>query len=216
MSKAKFSILFQDKDFLAVEKPSGISVHNNEDPQNLLLILQQQLAIEKLYPVHRLDKETSGVQLLALNQVSARNLATEFEKRTVEKIYVGVLRGELKQSQGHWTQALTDKAEGRKNPAGMSRDRVACETQYQIIKANKFFSLCQFKLITGRQHQIRKHSALVNHALVGDPRYNDPKYNQKMAALYKSERMFLHCHQIKILGQSLESPMPDVFNQILK
>lgn len=214
MSSSPISILFQNQDFLAVHKPAGMSVHNNEDPQNLLVVLQKQINVAKLYPVHRLDKETSGLQLLALNEVSARTLASEFEKRNVDKIYVGVLRGELKPPQGVWNQALTDKAEGRKNPSGMARDRIACETQFQVLKANKFFSMCQFKLITGRQHQIRKHSALTNHALVGDPRYNDPKYNEKMAALYKTDRMFLHCHQIKILGQALEIPVPDVFNSI--
>ena len=215
MDRIQIAILYQDKDFLAVQKPAGVSVHNNEDPQNLLLMLQQQLSVTKLYPAHRLDKETSGIQLLAFNEISARNLSSEFEKRTVDKIYAGVLRGELKQTQGVWNQALTDKAEGRKNPAGMSRDRIACETQFQVLNSNKFFSICQFKLITGRQHQIRKHSALMNHPLVGDARYGDPKYNKKMADLYKTDRMFLHCHQIKILGQSFESPVPEVFKKLI-
>ncbi len=207
-------ILYQDKDLLAVDKPSGISVHNNEDPQNLLIVLQKQISVSKLYPVHRLDKETSGVQLLALNEDAARRLAGEFEKREVDKIYAGVLRGELKSSPGTWNQALTDKAEGRKSPAGISRDRIACETQYTVLKANKYFSFCQFKLITGRQHQIRKHSALVNHPLVGDPRYGDPRYNKKMADLYKTDRLFLHCHKIQILGQNLESAIPETFKKL--
>ena len=215
MNYVPISILFQDKDLLAVDKPAGISVHNNEDPQNLLLLLQKQINVPKLYPVHRLDKETSGIQLLALNETSARSLAKEFENRSVDKIYAGVLRGELKQSPGIWNQSLTDKAEGRKNPAGMSRDRVACETQFSVLKANKYFSFCQFNLITGRQHQIRKHSALVNHPLVGDARYGDPRYNSKMADLYKTDRMFLHCHRIQILGQNLESLIPEKFNKLL-
>lgn len=215
MDHIQIAVLYQDKDFLAVSKPAGISVHNNEDPQNLLLLLQKQIAVAKLYPVHRLDKETSGIQLLALHEVSARKLAEEFEKRSVNKIYAGVLRGELKESKGIWNQALTDKAEGRKNPAGMSRDRIACETQFEVLKKNKFFSYCHFKLITGRQHQIRKHSALVNHSLVGDPRYGDPRYNKKMADLYKTDRMFLHCYQIQILGHSFECLIPDHFKKIV-
>ena len=102
MSLSPISILFQDQDFLAVNKPAGMSVHNNEDQQNLLLVLQKQMNVVKLYPVHRLDKETSGLQLLALNEVSARTLASEFEKRSVDKVYVGVLRGELRPPQGVW------------------------------------------------------------------------------------------------------------------
>ncbi len=211
---SQIPILYQDSDLLAVDKPAGISVHNNEDPQNLLKLLQKQVPASKLYPVHRLDKETSGVQLLALNESAAKNLASEFEKRAVDKIYSGVLRGELKQNSGLWNQALTDKAEGRKNPAGASRERISCETQFTVLNANKFFSMCQFELITGRQHQIRKHSALINHSLVGDARYGDPRYNKKMADLYKTDRMFLHCHRIQILGQNLESIVPEIFKKL--
>jgi RluA family pseudouridine synthase len=207
-------IIFQSNDFVAVNKDAGVSVHNNEDPENLLLLLEKQLKILKFFPVHRLDKETSGIQILALNEIAARKLADEFQNKSVEKIYTGVLRGQMKDPQGVWNQSLTDKAEGRKSPAGSARDRMACETRFKVLKSSKYFSFCEFHLITGRQHQIRKHSALVNHPLVGDNRYGEPKYNQRMAELYKTPRMFLHCHKLQILGQKLESPLPGEFHNL--
>jgi RluA family pseudouridine synthase len=211
MAFTEFAILFQNKDFLAVDKPAGISVHNNEDPQNVIGVLQSQLEVEKLFPVHRLDKETSGVQIIALNSASAKILADAFEQRAVRKIYQGLLRGALKEDQGSWTQSLTDKGEGRRNPAGAAKERVPCETQFRVLQKTPYFTFCEFNLITGRQHQIRKHAAVVNHALVGDPRYGDERYNKKMAQIYKTSRMFLHCAKIEISGQSIESPLPQGF-----
>lgn len=205
------SVLFQNDKFVAVDKPVGTSVHDNTDSHALLSVMEAQLKVSKLFPVHRLDKETSGVQILALNSESARELANEFQKKSVTKLYQGILRGQLGTKSGVWNQPLTDKAEGRKNPAGISKHRVACETRYTVIKNSKYFTHCEFNLITGRQHQIRKHTALTNHALVGDPRYGDQKYNAKMAALYKTDRLFLHCYRVEILGQVFESPTPEEF-----
>lgn len=206
----KIPILFKSSEFIAVNKPTGISVHNNEDRENLL----KQLADDypQLYPVHRLDKETSGVQILALNEKSAAHLALQFQSREVEKKYVGVLRGLLKEKSGIWNKSLSDKAEGRNNPQGQAKDRIACETKFKIIQQSKYFTLCEFDLITGRQHQIRKHAALTNHPLVGDPRYGDPKYNKKIAEVYNSGRMFLHCQSVTILGQKIESELPTEFS----
>ena len=207
-------IIFQNSDFIAVNKPTGVSVHNNEDPNNLLSQLKSHYSA--LYPVHRLDKETSGIQILALNEKAAKNMAEEFQNRQVKKIYVGIIRGQLKQTDGIWRQPITDKAEGRKNPQGIAKERVPSETRFHVTKTSKFFSQVEFDLITGRQHQIRKHCALANHALVGDSRYGDPQYNQRMAELYKTDRMFLHCHKLEISGQKLDSSLPREFEWLFK
>ena len=208
-------ILFESPDFVVVDKASGLSVHNNEDPENLLIVLEKQLRLKKFFPVHRLDKETSGVQILALNEASAKRLADEFQKRSVGKIYNGILRGELKIAKGLWAKPLSDKAEGRRSPAGLPKDRVACETGFHITQSSRYFTLCEFQLLTGRQHQIRKHCALAGHALVGDPRYGEPKYNAMIADRYKNPRMFLHCASVALLGQTFASPLPNEFAAIL-
>lgn len=212
---APIAILFKNSDFIAVDKPVGVSVHNQEDPQNLLVRLEKQFPSQKLYPVHRLDRETSGLQVLALNDRSASLLAKEFESRTVKKIYTGILRGALKVTEGSWNKPLTDKSEGRKNPQGKSNERVPCETRFRVVQSNSYFSLCEFDLLTGRQHQIRKHSAIDGHALVGDSRYGDPKYNERMASIYKNDRMFLHSTHLEFVGIKLQSSLPQEFSILL-
>ncbi len=205
-------ILLETSEVLIVDKPVGISVHNNEDPQNLLKTLAK--THPALFPVHRLDKETSGIQVFAKSPLAAKSWAQEFQERTVRKIYAGVIKGHLKPETGVFDQPLTDKSEGRKNPQGNSRDRVLCETRYRLLNLNKYFSLIEFELVTGRQHQIRKHMALHNHPLIGDPRYGDPKYNQKMAAMYKTDRLFLHCQELEIKKHRILSPVPLIFFEL--
>jgi RluA family pseudouridine synthase len=215
MPDFEITLLHQTADLIAVDKPPGLSIHNVEDPENLLSLLQKQKGVAKLYPVHRLDKETSGVQILATNESAAKRLALEFQSRAVTKIYMGVLRGLMTATQGVWAQPLTDKSEGRRNPAGLAAQRVPCETWFRVLESSNYFSLCEFNLITGRQHQIRKHAALAKHALVGDARYGDEKYNAQIAEKYNHDRMFLHCSQITISGATHVSAPPVSFKDLL-
>ena len=212
-------IVFESDEIVVVDKPVGISIHNNEDPVNLIQLLEQQLAAgsryPRLFPVHRLDKETSGIQIFARDEKAAAKFAIEFQTRMVEKKYLGILRGAVKADEGQWNDAISDKSEGRVNPAGIAKDRVAAETGFKVIRRSKFFSECEFDLITGRQHQIRKHAAIHGHALVGDPRYSDKKYNQRMVEMYGDARMFLHCSSVELLGRRHESPRPAAFASLI-
>ncbi|MCB0378418.1 MAG: RNA pseudouridine synthase [Bdellovibrionales bacterium] len=205
-------IIFQNENLLVVDKSAGLSVHNNEDPQNLIKLLATQIPEEDLYPVHRLDKETSGVQIFALNKKTAQILSGEFALDRVKKLYWGLVKGTFNPPKGLWNQPLTDKAEGRKNPQGTARNRVPCRTEYKVLKESPYLSLCQFRLLTGRQHQIRKHSALAKHPLVGDARYGSETLNRKLKGLYGTERMLLHCMEIEILAERFESKAIPDFN----
>jgi len=204
-------ILFKNNDFVAVNKPVGISVHNNETGECLLLLLEKELNVKKLYPVHRLDKETSGIQVFALSQMAAQKLSEEFQNKNVQKKYCAILKGELRPIKGIWNSRLTNKAEGRKNPAGALKDRVLAETQFFVRRSSPFFTFCEFNLITGRRHQIRKHAALSKHEIVGDVIYGIPKYNKKIAKTFNNERLFLHCFKLEILGQIIECSVPKCF-----
>jgi tRNA pseudouridine65 synthase len=108
---------------------------------------------------------------------------------------------------------LTDKAEGRKSPQGLVKNRIPSDTQFSVIKESNYLSLCEFRLGTGRQHQIRKHAALAKHAIIGDSRYGSPNLNKKIMEIYKlknSNRMYLHCVQITIKDKKLISnSLPD-------
>jgi tRNA pseudouridine65 synthase len=208
-------ILFNEQSWIAVEKPHGLSVHNEEQNGNLLSILEQQLQKPKLFPIHRLDKETSGVQILAFDPISARELATKFQNKDVIKKYRALVRGLVSLPNGVWNTPLTDKAEGRNNPSGSAKDRVPCETQFRVLAKSKYFSHLELTLITGRQHQIRKHCALHRHAIVGDTRYGESKHCKMISAIYHTSRMLLHCHQITIDGNTIESAIPKEFTHLL-
>ena len=153
-------VMFQGHDWLIINKPAGVSVHN--DIGDVRTLLKKQLpagSFEDIYPIHRLDKETSGLLLLATKAKMAATLAEQFQNHKTEKIYFAVLRGALPVSDQwqEWATPLSDKAEGRRNPQGMARDRVEAKTLYRVVKANKYLSLIEVQLLTGRQHQIRKH-----------------------------------------------------------
>ncbi len=208
---SEIPVLFQSSEIVAVDKPIGISIHNTEDAFNLIDVVESQLGIRKLFPVHRLDKETSGIQIFALDESAARKYAEQFQSQSVGKLYVGILRGVLAAQTGVWSQPLSDKSEGRVNPSGVTKDRVPCETRFRVKQTSKYFTKCEFDLITGRQHQIRKHAAVAGHALVGDPRYGDQKYNRRIATMYDVNRMYLHCACVELLGQKFVSNEPKSF-----
>lgn len=208
-------VIFQGHDWLIINKPAGVSVHN--DIGDVRTLLKKQLpegSFEDIYPIHRLDKETSGLLLLATNSKMAATLAEQFQNHKTEKIYFAVLRGALPVSDQwlEWATPLSDKAEGRRNPQGMARDRIEAKTRYRVVKANKYFSLIEVQLLTGRQHQIRKHAVLAKHQIIGDTRYGDPKYNTRIAEMYKTNRMYLHAAKLSLeIGGKLhtfEAPLP--------
>lgn len=222
MRKNALPIIERSRNWLIVNKPVGISVHNEKD--DIRELLKKQLtprSYQDIYPVHRLDKETSGLLVVATEPETAALLAEQFQNRLTEKRYVAVLRGSMpaQEEWQTWKTPISDKAEGRKNPQGLLKDRIEAVTQYRVIKSNKYFSLVEFNLLTGRQHQIRKHSALAKHAIVGDNRYGDRTYNEKMAQIYGHDRMFLHAHEITLTiggkNRTFTTPIPEAFSRII-
>ena len=211
-------ILFQSPEVVVVDKPLGVSIHNGESAEfglDLISILSSQLDISTLFPVHRLDKETSGLQILAVSSEAASTWAQEFQNDRVLKFYEGITRGALNEREGAWLKPITDRSEGRVNPAGISSNRVTAETRFQVLGSNRYFSRVRFELVTGRQHQIRKHCAIHKHSLVGDRRYGDQKYNRRMSELYETDRMFLHSTRIELRGLTFESPAPSEFEKLV-
>lgn len=216
-------ILIETSDFIAIDKPAGLSVHNDDAGGHNVL----QLFGKDLYLPHRLDKETSGVLILTKSKQATTQIAFALQSKSAQKQYRAILRGNLTKNLGtpsshpvKWQWAISDKAEGRQNPQGKSADRLTAETQIHIIKSTKYFTDIQAQILTGRQHQIRKHSALAQHPIVGDPRYNDKSYNQKMFSRYHFERMMLHAEtlQIDFDGEPLtiQAPLPNIFNLLLE
>ena len=183
-------ILAENNFFYVIDKPAGLSVHNQTPSVQEFI-----KALEKPeHFVNRLDRETSGLMLIA--QKPEYHEPLSFALGQGLKIYRALLRGIIKEQTLIWNKPLTDQAEGRKNPQGLSKNRIACSTEFTALRTSKYFTEAHLKLNSGRQHQIRKHTALANHAIVGDPRYNDDSYNANIFKLYDVNRMFLHAEQI--------------------
>ena len=140
----------------------------------------------------------------------------EFENHTVVKIYEGIVCGKIENLEFvEWNQSMTDEGEGRRDPCGLKKNHKTALTLVRAKQKSSFFTLCEFELKTGRQHQIRKHCVVNGHALVGDDRYGNQKYNEKINGLYGFGRLALHCSTLQFsTGQKFISPTPLEFQTL--
>jgi tRNA pseudouridine65 synthase len=210
-----FEKLFENEKCLIINKPNGISVHNAED---LSVIKQYENSGLKLYPVHRIDKETSGILILAKDSSHVNELSEALKRAT--KSYLAICRGIFKNESGTFRNPISDKAEGRKNPAGTKSNQKEAISEWKLLNTSKYFSELLVTIKTGRTHQIRKHCALNKRPIIGDKRYSDKAYNEKIAKIYNIEAMTLHAYKLVItLGNNevqIECPKPEYFEKLMK
>lgn len=192
-------IVEENKFFVVVNKPEGVSVHN-EKPSLVEFLQAKKLP---LHFVSRLDRETSGLMIVAKNPDQHEELSESLNLGT--KTYRALLRGPWKAAaEIKWAWPLSDKAEGRQNPKGISSDRIPCESDVKLVRTNAYFTEALVTISTGRQHQIRKHAAIAKQPIVGDNRYNDKKYNVAISDRYKLNRLWLHSETVKFKFQNKE------------
>jgi len=210
-------ILEAQKGWLAVDKPCGVSVHN--DPgYDLISLLSDQINKEPLlaidlgvgstfevHPAHRLDKETSGVILLATDNKTLHLLSELFLNNQVKKTYIGLVHGLFdKDINGFqdWNMPLTKTAGGRNKPSGKGK-KVGCKTRYRVLLQNQRYSLLEIDLQTGRKHQIRRHAKIAGHPVTGDTRYGSKKSVTYLKNVLHYNRLGLHCKRLefKMPGQ---------------
>lgn len=209
-------IVYENSDLIVVNKPAGLLSHSDSTgAENLLQRLQTQKKAS-LHVLNRLDKEASGLVLLVHNTKIAEYQSL-WQKPESRKIYTAITHGLCQKNEMIWSWPLSDKAEGRKNPQGLSAQRMTCETRVKVLKSNQYFSWIEAQLVTGRQHQIRKHAAVNRTALVGDTRYGDPKKTTLVNRIYGFQRLALHCSRIDLgPGLQWESPAPSEFGVLFK
>ncbi|MBU6343394.1 MAG: pseudouridylate synthase [Bacteroidetes bacterium] len=197
-----FEILFEDSFYVAINKPPGILVHKtgmSQDTVFVLQLLRDQLK-QRIYPVHRLDRATSGVLIFGKNQEAARFLGMRFQEKQVEKKYRAVVRGYVPE---HETidYPLADAELGQAaQPAvtrywrlGQSEMPLAIGARYPTAR----FSLLEVIPETGRRQQIRKHFAHIFHPIIGDRRHGDHPHNCYFRDVLNLDRMLLHAHSLE-------------------
>jgi 23S rRNA-/tRNA-specific pseudouridylate synthase len=152
---------------------------------------------------HRLDRETSGVLVLAKNKLTARKLTTMFADRTVEKTYKAVVRHGI-DNEGVIQTDIEKDPQGQKMFVTKGN---SCITHYKKVQENKNFALVDVFPKTGKMHQIRVHLASVGFPILGDFKYDKQKT--------EAPRMFLHAFEISIDGRKFQAPLPNVFSEVL-
>ena len=183
-------IIDNNENFVVLNKKSGISVQGGtKSKKNLVDILSKSKIFENTKPfsVHRLDKDTSGVFVIAKNRQTAQLLTSLFRLRKVHKTYLAICHGEIEKNYGEWNDELIRYENGRKIIE-------KAKTSFKVIDKNINSSLVEMKPITGRKHQLRKQ--LFN---IGCPIYGDKKYKNPNSIKGINKDLMLHSYEIKFM-----------------
>ena len=210
--KANEELIIDDNsDFVVLNKRSGVSVQGGtKSKKNLLDIFAKSKIFQdtKPFSVHRLDKDTSGVFIIAKHRESAQLLTSLFRLRKIHKTYLAICHGELPKDSGEWNDDLTR----------YDNDKLIIEkakTTYKVLDKNSICSLVEMKPITGRKHQLRKQLYEV-----GNPVYGDQKYKFTNNDKTINKNLMLHSYQIKFMindkKYTYTALLPDYFKKLLK
>ena len=204
-------IIDNNENFIVLNKSSGISVQGGtKSKKNLVDIFAKSEIFQgtKPYSVHRLDKDTSGVFIMAKTRESAQLLTSLFRLRKVHKTYLAICHGELNKDSGEWNNDLV-RFDGEKKIIEKAK------TLYKVLDKNSEASLVELKPITGRKHQLRKQL----YAL-GQPIFGDIKYKLSNSARGLNKNLMLHSYQIKFIINDVKHTytalLPDYFRRLLK
>ena len=204
-------IIDNNKNFIVLNKSSGISVQGGtKSKKNLVDIFAKSEIFQgtKPYSVHRLDKDTSGVFIMAKTRESAQLLTSLFRLRKVHKTYLAICHGELVKDSGEWNDDLI-RYDGEKKIIEKAK------TIFKVLDKNSEASLVELKPITGRKHQLRKQL----YAL-GQPIFGDIKYKLSSSSKGINKNLMLHSYQIKFIIDDVKHTytalLPDYFRKLLK
>ena len=231
-------IIHQDNTIVAIHKPSGLLVHKSpidrHETRYAMRILRDQLG-HWVYPVHRLDKPTSGLLLFALDKESASFIGKQFEAQQVSKQYLALVRG-YSPASGLIDHPLKEIA-AFKSDAGLLEDKQAKEAQTRYRQIARYelpwsdgrfetsrYSLLELNPLTGRKHQIRRHLKHISHPIIGDVKYGKGFHNRFFKDQFSNQRLLLACSDMTFthpehkeefgLSCPLAKDFADILNQI--
>jgi len=233
-------IIFENDNFLVLEKPAGLLVHPTELGETNTLVdwvHQKYPEIETVGEyqyrggiIHRLDKDVSGIMVVAKNDQAFYHLKNQFKERQVKKVYLALVYGKIDQAEGEIDLPIGRNKEGhfvahprQGKEKFLAQDKVA-KTKYKVVEYIKDYTLLQIQIVTGRTHQIRVHLSAIGHPILGDQIYKPKKkflqiLRQKIKVIDPG-RIFLHSHQIGFNDlnnqwQEFTSPLPKKLKNFL-
>ncbi len=222
-------ILFEDDDYIVVNKPAGMVVHPAAGHQEGTLVnallhhcghLSNVGGVQRPGIVHRIDKDTSGILVATKNDAAHRHIAEQFERHTVERMYVALAWGGFRTQRGSWRGTIERDPRNRLRMTGKTGSGRQAVTHFEVIAQTPHFAHLHCRLETGRTHQVRVHCSEAGHPLVGDPLYGKSRsVSPHMGtALQNAVRSFarqaLHAAVLGFVdrkGNALrfETPVPD-------
>lgn len=206
------SVIYQDDNVIVINKPAGVLSHPTPAKPNAFSVATAFASdVDDNDPqrpgiVHRLDRDTSGVMILARNTATKKLLQTQFREHTVEKVYLALVWGQLEHQMARLELPI---GRSTKSPALMSVEQSGrmAVTEYRVRQQYHDYNLVEIQIHTGRMHQIRVHFAHLGHAVVGDPLYSRKPRPEEL------DRMFLHAASLRCeiapgLSKQFEAPLP--------
>lgn len=216
-----FEILYQDNDLIAINKPEGWLVHRSWLDKNETVVVMQTLRDQigqHVYPIHRLDRPTSGVLIFALSSEIARLLSEQFASKQIEKVYHAIVRGYVDDEAiidyplVEELDKIADKFTRKDKPAqdaitfykGLSKIELPIEVgKYKTAR----YSFVELKPQTGRKHQLRRHLKHIFHPIIGDSKHGDLHQNRAFSQYFGVKRLMLHASTVKMIHPITSNPI---------
>jgi tRNA pseudouridine65 synthase len=233
----QLEIIYKDEYLVAINKPSGLLVHKSMIDRHeiyfAMKMLRDQIG-QWVYPIHRLDKPTSGVLLFALDSHTAKLMSEQFKAHTIQKTYIAVARGyvakegEIDHPLKEKLDKISDKNASKYKEAQEALTRFRCVAQVELnASVGRYdtvrYSLVELKPQTGRKHQLRRHMKHINHHLLGDTKYGRGEHNIFVRERYNMQRLLLHAISLKVkhpyanatlfLQASLDTTFKNIFQE---
>lgn len=230
--KITFRVLFEDEHLVAVDKPAGLAAHPGTGITGATLVEEARAYLKvpddlpstefKPSPAHRLDRETSGVVLIAKTRKCMVRLTEIFTAgEDVKKRYLALVKGKMPRAEGTIELALSEHEQTARSKARRGVNFQEATTHYRVVSSMREASLLRLRIETGRTHQIRRHLQAVGHPVAGDDRYGDFPFNRLARTRWGLRRMFLHAARLELPHPMtarllrLEAPLPAELQDVL-
>ncbi|HSW86125.1 MAG TPA: RluA family pseudouridine synthase, partial [Rhabdochlamydiaceae bacterium] len=211
----EIGVIYEDNHLVVINKPEGLlSVATNFDKEATVHeILKRRYHSQRVFPVHRLDRETSGVMVFAYSEKARDHFKAKFYVHDIEREYLAIVEGNLDSTTGSWKSYLLEDERYMVKSTNSSQGKLST-THYEVLGRNTRYSLLRLTLETGRKNQIRVHCREAGHPIVGDKKYGSSSDAANRLCLHAAKLGFTHPMTGKSL--SFESTIPEVFFKMVK